>query len=242
MNFFFLNLRIYYDVILVDSTADVWLCLFRRDSPFLNTARRVTAYFFALFGLIVPLIVIAILYGLIIKVLRQNSKGKQVAKGKKRVTKMVSAVISSFVICWTPMQIYLLYTHHNQVTILFAIVSQSLVYISACINPILYAFLSEPFRKAFQQFLTCSKLISNYLLSHNGIEANTPRKSSAYRAIQQHSITRNLSSSPFDDDAKIKTPFLNYRMSDLNSEAITTNSSEPIKYNRLSNTNTPSNN
>ncbi len=244
MNFVF-NLRIYYDV-LADSTGDVWVCLFRGDSPFLNTTRRVTAYCFALFGLIVPLIIIAILYGLIIKVLRQNSKGKQVAKGKKRVTKMVSAVISSFVICWTPMQIYLLYTHHNQVTALFAIVSQSLVYISACVNPILYAFLSEPFRKAFKQFLTCSKLISNYFLSHNGIELNTPSKNTSYRVIQQHSITQNPSSSPLDDDVKPKKHFTSnhhYRMSDLNSDAITTTlSSEPIKYNRLSNTNTPSNN
>jgi allatostatin receptor len=82
---------------------------------------------------------------------------------------MVSAVISSFVICWTPMQIYLLYTHHNQVTILFAIVAQSLVYISSCVNPILYAFLSEPFRKSFKQFLTCSKLLSN----QNGNETTT---------------------------------------------------------------------
>jgi len=159
---------------------------------------------------------------------------------------MVSAVISSFVICWTPMQIYLLYTHHNQVTVLFAIVSQSLVYISACINPILYAFLSEPFRKAFQQFLTCSKLISNYFLSHNGIELNTPRKSASYRVVQQHSITRNPLSGPLDDDVKTKKHFTSnhhYRMSDLNSDAATTTmSSEPIKYNRLSNTNTPSNN
>jgi hypothetical protein len=159
---------------------------------------------------------------------------------------MVSAVISSFVICWTPMQIYLLYTHHNQVTFLFAIVSQSLVYISACINPILYAFLSEPFRKAFQQFLTCSKLLSDYFLSHNGNALNTPRKSSYDRVTQQQSITRNPLSSAFDDDGKIKkhlTSDHQYRMSDLHSETITTAlTSEPIKYNRLSNTNTSSNN
>lgn len=207
----------------------------------INTARRITAYCFALFGLIVPLIVIAILYGLIIHILRKNSKGKQVAKGKKRVTRMVSAVISSFVICWTPMQIYLISTHHNQVLISFAIISQSLVYISACINPILYAFLSEPFRKAFQEFLTCSKLISNFFLAHhNSIENHTPRKSSAYRVIHQHSITQKTSLSPFDDELNTKRYS---RGSDLTSEAITiTRSSEPIKYNRLSNTNTSASN
>ena len=169
----------------LDPKSDVWVCLFRNDDQFLNTARRITAYFFALLGLVVPLITIAILYGLIINILRKNSKGKQVAKGKKRVTKMVSAVISSFVICWTPMQIYLLYTHHNQLNVLFAIVSQSLVYISSCVNPILYAFLSEPFRKTFKQFLTCSKLPSSYLSSQNGNEISTKGTKLLYRSIQR---------------------------------------------------------
>jgi hypothetical protein len=189
-----------------------------------------TAYFFALFGLIVPLIIIGILYGLIIRVLRKNSKGKQVAKGKKRVTKMVSAVISSFVICWTPMQIYLLYTHHNQLTILFAIVAQSLVYISSCVNPILYAFLSEPFRKAFKQFLTCSKLLSN-LTNQNGNETTTAtgKNTSSYRAIQRQQQAKkplplkvNMNN---DHRMKIET-------------SPTTITSEPSKYDRLSNTNT----
>ncbi|CAF2453169.1 unnamed protein product [Rotaria sp. Silwood2] len=220
---------IYYDVLLVDSNADVWVCLFRGDSPFLNTARRVTAYFFALFGLIVPLIVIVILYGLIINVLRKNSKGKQVAKGKKRVTKMVSAVISSFVICWTPMQIYLLYTHHNQVTILFAIVAQSLVYISSCVNPILYAFLSEPFRKTFKQFLTCSNVLSNHITNQNSTETTTTTKT--YCAVQrQRQANKPLALKPsVNNHHRIKTE----------NNSITT-SSERVKYDLVSNTNTTS--
>jgi hypothetical protein len=223
--------RIYYDVLLVDPISDAWLCIFRGDSPFLNTARRVTAYFFALFGLIIPLIIIGILYGLIINVLRKNAKGKQVAKGKKRVTKMVSAVISSFVICWTPMQIYLLYTHHNQVTILFAIVAQSLVYISSCVNPILYAFLSEPFRKAFKQFLTCSKILPNQLTNQNGNQGTITGINSSYRSIQrQQQGKKSLPlKSNINDDHRMKI--------DSNS---TTISKEPIKYDRLSNINATS--
>ena len=177
--------RFYYEVLLVDTVNNIQICLFRDDQPILNTARKVTAYFFALFGLIVPLIIIVILYSLLINVLRKNAKGQQVAKGKKRVTKVVSAVISSFIICWTPMQIYLLYTHHNKVTVLFAIVAQSLVYISACVNPILYAFLSAPFRKAFRQLLTCSKMLSNQLTNQNGNDASQTAKNSAGNVIQR---------------------------------------------------------
>ena len=221
--------RIYYDLLRDTSSGDVWVCLFRDDSQFLNTARRLNAYFFALFGLIVPLIVIVILYGLIINVLRKNSKGKQVAKGKKRVTKMVSAVISSFVICWSPMQIYLLYTHHNQVTFIFAILAQSLVYISACVNPILYAFLSEPFRKAFQQFLTCSKLLSNHLINANDHDASGPGKSStSYRAIKEQQQHEKKS-------LQLKTTPNHRSKSDTSSTTVPL--SESAKYNRIPNTN-----
>ncbi|CAF2135076.1 unnamed protein product [Rotaria magnacalcarata] len=224
---------VYYDVFLDDANSGVWVCLFRADSPFINTARRVTAYIFALFGLIVPLIIIVILYGLIINVLRKNAKGKQVAKGKKRVTKMVSAVISSFVICWTPMQIYLLYTHHNQVTISFAIISQSLVYISSCVNPILYAFLSEPFRKAFQQFLTCSTIISNHLTNQNGNDTTVTGKPSVCSIIQQQRKTNK----PLQLKSKSNIN-IHHRIQTENNAVSTL--SDPVKYDPVSNTNTTS--
>ena len=229
----FFSFRLFYDV-LFNTPGGIWVCLFREDSETLNIARRVTAYFFAIFGLIVPLIIIAILYGLIINVLRKNSKGKQVAKGKKRVTKMVSAVISSFIICWTPMQIYLLLTHYNQVSYIFAILAQSLVYISSCVNPILYAFLSEPFRKAFQQFLTCSKLLSSHFNNANdpdpaGGGAAGAAKKSSYRSIKQdQQIQKKSAVTKVIDSERMKTE------TGITIAPV----SEPIKYDRLANTKT----
>lgn len=190
-----------------------------------------TAYFFALFGLLIPLTIIGILYGLIIHVLRKNSKGKQVAKGKKRVTKMVSAVISSFVICWTPMQIYLLYMHHDQVKISFAIVAQSLAYISCCVNPILYAFLSEPFRKAFKQFLTCSNLLSSHFISQNSHETNRTVKSSSYATTQRHTPQQGKKILP------LKSNVNENQRKKVGGNTTTTISSEPVEYDRLLTTN-----
>ena len=164
-------------------------------------------------------------------VLRKNSKGKQVAKGKKRVTKMVSAVISSFVICWTPMQIYLIYTHHNKVTISFAIIAQSLVYISSCVNPILYAFLSEPFRKAFKQFLTCSKLLTNHLTNQNSHEPRTTGKYSSYFAIQRKQQAKK--------PVPLESNMMNDHRMKIEANSIMI-SSEPVKYDRLSTINTTS--
>lgn len=241
-----LSFRMYYDVLLIKGTPDIWVCLFRNDSDFLNTLRRISVYAFAMLGLIVPLIIIAILYGLIIRVLRANSKGKQVAKGKKRVTKMVSAVISSFIICWTPMQLYLLYTHHGTVAYLFAIAAQSLAYISSCVNPILYAFLSDPFRQAFKQFLTCSKLLSKHLLTGNELEARGSRQSASYRVIQRQSLppkkSRKSSSMHATNEKKTSSNLIDhshYRMSEMNSETgFISSSADSSKYHPLSPRNT----
>lgn len=62
----------------------------------------------------------------------------------------------AFAICWLPIQIVLvlksieLYNQTN-FSIGVQIASQSIAYSSSCVNPLLYAFLSENFRKAFRK-------------------------------------------------------------------------------------------
>jgi hypothetical protein len=65
---------------------------------------------FFLFGYLVPLVSIAIIYGLIMLKLKK-AKGQAVSKNKRRVTFMVIAVVSSFVLCWGPMQLILFLQH-----------------------------------------------------------------------------------------------------------------------------------
>lgn len=43
----------------------------------------------------------------------------------------------------------------NGLTLVLQIVSQVLAYMNSCVNPILYAFLSDNFRKAFRKVVSC---------------------------------------------------------------------------------------
>jgi hypothetical protein len=90
-----------------------------------------------IFLYLLPLVSIFIIYGLIIHKLSQN-KGKQVCKSKRRVTCMVIAVISCFIVCWTPIQIMLVIQHvfNKQLKyyeIVILILSNGLSYLNSCI-------------------------------------------------------------------------------------------------------------
>jgi hypothetical protein len=77
-----------------------------------TTELKIRLYYstFFLFGYLVPLLSIAIIYGLIMLKLKK-AKGQAVSKNKRRVTFMVVAVVSSFVLCWGPMHIILFLQH-----------------------------------------------------------------------------------------------------------------------------------
>ncbi|MEQ2218386.1 hypothetical protein XENOCAPTIV_002460 [Xenoophorus captivus] len=65
-------------------------------------------------------------------------------------------VVTGFTICWMPHHIIAMWVEFgtfplNNATFAFRIVSHCLSYGNSCINPILYAFLSENFRKASRQ-------------------------------------------------------------------------------------------
>ncbi|XP_071442254.1 allatostatin-A receptor-like [Hetaerina americana] len=81
-------------------------------------------------------------------------------RGRKRVTRMVVVVVAIFAICWCPIQVILVLksVDHYEITsvsVFIQIASQVLAYLNSCVNPILYAFLSENFRKAFRKVIYC---------------------------------------------------------------------------------------
>ncbi|KFB38427.1 AGAP003658-PB-like protein [Anopheles sinensis] len=69
---------------------------------------------------------------------------------------MVVVVVLVFAFCWCPIQVILLLKslklyELTHASIIFQIVSHVLAYTNSCINPVLYAFLSDNFRKAFRK-------------------------------------------------------------------------------------------
>ena len=68
----------------------------------------------------------------------------------------VLLVITAFLICWMPYHIITMWVEFGtfpltDASFVFRIVAHCLSYGNSCINPILYAFLSENFRKACRQ-------------------------------------------------------------------------------------------
>nr|BDP38651.1 fluorescent sensor for somatostatin [synthetic construct] len=86
-----------------------------------------------------------------------------ISKAKIRTVKMVSIVVAVFVFCWLPFYVFnvtsvtgtISTTPFLRSTFAFVVV---LGYANSCANPILYAFLSENFKKSFQNVLCLKKV------------------------------------------------------------------------------------
>uniref|UniRef100_A0A674MWS6 Somatostatin receptor type 2 n=1 Tax=Takifugu rubripes TaxID=31033 RepID=A0A674MWS6_TAKRU len=84
-------------------------------------------------------------------------------RSERKVTRMVSIVVAVFVLCWLPFYVFnvtsvtgsISATHVLRSTFAFVVV---LGYANSCANPILYAFLSENFKKSFQNVLCLQKV------------------------------------------------------------------------------------
>ncbi|XP_058797850.1 allatostatin-A receptor-like [Phymastichus coffea] len=110
---------------------------------------------------VVPLTLISVLYFLmLIRLWKGTRTSVGSRRGRKRVTRLVLVVVGVFALCWLPIQVILLlksmglYTMISS-TVALQILSHILAYMNSCINPILYAFLSENFCKAFRKIIYC---------------------------------------------------------------------------------------
>ncbi|KAJ8398790.1 hypothetical protein AAFF_G00419870 [Aldrovandia affinis] len=127
-----------------------------------------TAFMFYTFllGFFLPLTVICLCYLLII--IKVKSSGIRVSSSKRKrserkVTRMVSIVVAVFVLCWLPFYVFNVTSVTGSInttpvlksTFDFVVV---LGYANSCANPILYAFLSENFKKSFQNVLCLKKV------------------------------------------------------------------------------------
>lgn len=129
-----------------------------------QSAKLFYGFFFG-FGFLIPLVIVCVLYGFMLKrllygVVPGGNQSAESMRAKKRVTRMVIIVVAIFAVCWLPIQIVFLVHVFGQHTdsAVFAVVqmaSNCLAYMNSCMNPILYAFLSENFRKSFRKLLCC---------------------------------------------------------------------------------------
>lgn len=131
------------------------------ESGVMNGQAAFTLYSFTL-GFAIPLLLILLFYVLVIlRLSRVGPRSRHRAKHRK-VTYLVLTVITVYVICWLPYwagQLYISCLGAAQATALTVTVfllSQLLSYANSAVNPILYAFLSDNFKKSFAKAFTCA--------------------------------------------------------------------------------------
>ncbi|XP_008548803.1 somatostatin receptor type 2-like [Microplitis mediator] len=114
----------------------------------------------------VPLTFILVFYFLVIRKLQTvgpKNKSKEKKRSHKKVTKLVLTVITVYVLCWLPYwitQVALIYEPPKQcqssISITAFLLAGFLSYSNSAMNPILYAFLSDNFKKSFLKACTCA--------------------------------------------------------------------------------------
>lgn len=113
-----------------------------------------------LFSFMIPVMVITICYSLMIRRLknvRVLSGSKEKDRNLRRIARLVLVVVAVFIICWTPVHIFVLVRSlgakaDNELSLSILYFCTALGYANSCLNPVLYAFLDENFKTCFKKF------------------------------------------------------------------------------------------
>uniref|UniRef100_A0A8C5MLU0 Neuropeptides B and W receptor 1 n=1 Tax=Leptobrachium leishanense TaxID=445787 RepID=A0A8C5MLU0_9ANUR len=114
-------------------------------------------------GFAIPVSTICILYTMMLYKLRKmrlNTNAKALDKAKKKLTFMVVVILAVCLFCWTPYHlstVVALTTDIPQTPLVIGIslFITSLSYANSCLNPFLYAFLDDNFRRSFRKLVEC---------------------------------------------------------------------------------------
>ncbi|NWI56113.1 OPRD protein, partial [Calyptomena viridis] len=143
------------------SPADgIVLCTLQFPDPpiYWDTVTKISVFIFAF---LVPILVITICYGLMIlrlKSVRLLSGSKEKDRNLRRITRMVLVVVAAFIVCWTPIHIFVMVwtlvdiDKKNPYVVASLHFCIALGYTNSSLNPVLYAFLDENFKRCFREF------------------------------------------------------------------------------------------
>ncbi|XP_073522432.1 delta-type opioid receptor-like isoform X1 [Phyllobates terribilis] len=131
---------------------------FPRPDWYWDTVTKICVFIFAF---VVPVMVITVCYGLMILRLRSVrllSGSREKDRNLRRITRMVLVVVAAFIICWTPIHIFVIVwtmveiDKKNPYVIASWHFCIALGYTNSSLNPVLYAFLDENFKRCFREF------------------------------------------------------------------------------------------
>lgn len=145
---------LFNEVSKLDNDSDRLLCSESFDIGSASSWRQATRVFRHIFGFLIPLVVMVTCYSITITRLLRT-RGFQ----KHRAMKVIIAVVIAFVLCWTPYHTVMIadtvlradlvqFNCAVRKSVNVALVVTNAVALShSCINPVLYAFVGEKFRK-----------------------------------------------------------------------------------------------
>ena len=85
-------------------------------------------------------------------------------KNKRRIIKMFVVIISVFGVCWLPYHVYFLYSYHQPTIMTLPYIKHVylgfywLAMANCAVNPVIYYWMGNRFRKYFNQLLLCGFL------------------------------------------------------------------------------------
>ncbi|XP_076831766.1 mu-type opioid receptor isoform X2 [Brachyhypopomus gauderio] len=137
-----------------------------------------------IFAFIMPVLIITVCYGLMIlrlRSVRMLSGSKEKDRNLRRITRMVLVVVAVFIICWTPIHIFVIikalvtipHSLLQTITYHFCI---ALGYTNSCLNPVLYAFLDENFKRCFREFCMPSPSVLDLQNSIRSTRTRNPQR------------------------------------------------------------------
>ncbi|XP_052245683.1 galanin receptor type 1-like [Dreissena polymorpha] len=152
---------------------------------------------------VIPLTVIIYCYAMILNTLWRNKmqcqtngastkKMNHQDKRRKRVTKLVASVVIVFAVFWLPIHVINLWIKFDpdfpRTPAMYAmkIVSHTLSYSNSCVNPFVYAFLSDGFRKAFRK--TFPSIVQRFKICGGPVE-DCPTQVCLVERTEQSKIT-----------------------------------------------------
>nr|XP_020861552.1 neuropeptides B/W receptor type 1 [Phascolarctos cinereus] len=124
---------------------------------------KVSRIYTLILGFAIPVSTICILYSIMLcrlRAMKLDSHAKVLDRAKKRVTLMVLVILAVCLFCWTPYHlstVVALTTDIPQTPVIIGVsyFITSLSYANSCLNPFLYAFLDDNFRRSFRRLVEC---------------------------------------------------------------------------------------
>ncbi|KAM9331678.1 delta-type opioid receptor-like [Pholidichthys leucotaenia] len=147
------------------TNSDITECALQFPEPYTywDTLMKICVFVFAF---VVPVLIITVCYSLMVlrlKSVRMLSGSREKDRNLRRITRLVVVVVAVFVVCWTPIHIFILVKALVSVPETTAIMAAyffcvALGYTNSSLNPVLYAFLDENFKRCFKDFCLTARL------------------------------------------------------------------------------------